>query len=116
MILFVGRIEPLKGIDTLIRAISLVVHRAKLPAMDSSPTVLIVGGTPEDSPTANVQEVQRLQMLREELELTNRIVFLGSRSQEVLPLYYSAADMVIVPSHYESFGMVALEAMAFRTP
>ena len=116
MILFVGRIEPLKGIDTLIRAISLVLHRAKLPAMDSSPTVLIVGGTPEDSPTANVQEVQRLHMLREELELTNRIVFLGSRPQEILPLYYSAADMVIVPSHYESFGMVALEAMACGTP
>ena len=116
IILFVGRIEPLKGIDTLIRAISVVVHRSNLQTLDSGPTVLIIGGTPEDSPTANAHEVQRLQSLREELDLTNRIVFLGSRPQEILPLYYSAADMVVVPSHYESFGMVALEAMACGTP
>jgi D-inositol-3-phosphate glycosyltransferase len=44
------------------------------------------------------------------------VIFLGKRSQDSLPYYYSAADVVIVPSHYESFGMVALEAMACGVP
>jgi len=44
------------------------------------------------------------------------VVFHGKRSQDALPYYYSAASMLVVPSHYESFGMVALEAMACGTP
>jgi D-inositol-3-phosphate glycosyltransferase len=44
------------------------------------------------------------------------VVFLGKRSQDMLPYYYSAADVLVMPSHYESFGMVALEAMACGTP
>jgi D-inositol-3-phosphate glycosyltransferase len=48
--------------------------------------------------------------------LTSQITFLGSKPQEVLSDYYSAADVLVVPSHYESFGMVALEAMACGTP
>jgi D-inositol-3-phosphate glycosyltransferase len=44
------------------------------------------------------------------------IIFLGKRSQDSLPYYYSSAEVVVVPSHYESFGMVALEAMACGTP
>ena len=44
------------------------------------------------------------------------MVFLGKRGQDTLPYYYSAAEVVVMPSHYESFGMVALEAMACGTP
>ena len=130
IILFVGRIERLKGIDTLIKAVDIVlgpsakgagVHDAPLAAPTTGgegppPTLLIIGGTPEDSPATHSQEIQRLLALREELGLTNQITFLGAKPQEVLSYYYSAADILVVPSHYESFGMVALEAMACGTP
>ena len=61
-------------------------------------------------------EMARVQALREEAGLSDLITFLGKRSQDTLPYYYSAADAVVVPSYYESFGMVALEAMACGTP
>ncbi len=61
-------------------------------------------------------EMARLQALCKELGLEDLVVFLGKRAQETLPYYYSAAEIVIMPSHYESFGMVALEAMACGTP
>jgi len=48
--------------------------------------------------------------------LKDMVALLGKRSQDSLPYYYSAATVVVVPSHYESFGMVALEAMACGTP
>jgi D-inositol-3-phosphate glycosyltransferase len=60
--------------------------------------------------------MNRLQNLCRELGLEDLVVFLGKRAQETLPYYYSAAEIVIMPSHYESFGMVALEAMACGTP
>jgi D-inositol-3-phosphate glycosyltransferase len=61
-------------------------------------------------------EMARLQNLSRELGLQDLVVFLGKRAQSSLPYYYSAADVLIMPSHYESFGMVALEAMACGTP
>ncbi len=54
--------------------------------------------------------------LRDELGLAEVVTFLGKRAQETLPDYYVAADVVVMPSLYESFGMVALEAMACGTP
>jgi D-inositol-3-phosphate glycosyltransferase len=58
----------------------------------------------------------RLEQLKHELGLSSLATFLGRRDQDELPYYYSAADVCIVPSHYESFGMVALEALACGTP
>ena len=58
----------------------------------------------------------RLQALRQELNIHDVVVFLGAKDQNVLPCYYAAAEMVVMPSHYESFGMVALEAMAMGRP
>jgi D-inositol-3-phosphate glycosyltransferase len=58
----------------------------------------------------------RLQALCREMGLDDLVLFLGKRDQTNLPYYYSAADVLIMPSHYESFGMVALEAMACGTP
>ncbi len=112
MILFVGRIEPLKGIDTLIRAVScLRVHEMEKPAY-----LAIIGGDPNASPEEMTAEMTRLQSLCDDLCMKHLVVFLGKRSQDTLPYYYSAAEVLVMPSHYESFGMVALEAMACGTP
>jgi D-inositol-3-phosphate glycosyltransferase len=111
-ILFVGRIEPLKGIDTMLRAMALIQKRH--PAAVADTCLAIIGGDPwAEDPDA---EMARLQALRHELDIHDLVTFLGSRDQDILANYYAAAEMVIMPSHYESFGMVALEAMAMGTP
>ena len=111
-IMFAGRIEPLKGIDTLIRAMALLKER--FPAVVENTCVAIIGGDPwADSPDA---EMARLQALRQDLGIHDIVVFLGAKDQNVLPCYYAAAEVVVMPSHYESFGMVALEAMAMGRP
>lgn len=112
VILFVGRIEPLKGIDTLIQSMACLSRQHHLGKF----CLIIIGGDPEQDLQQMDSEMRRLQRLCDELCLGNLVVFLGKRSQDVLPYYYSAAEMVVVPSHYESFGMVALEAMACGTP
>jgi D-inositol-3-phosphate glycosyltransferase len=112
MILFVGRIEPLKGIDNLLRAIALVVERR--PELRAGLCVPIVGGDPDR--VCLDDEMVRLQDLREELGIEDVVTFLGAKGQDMLQYYYSAAEMVVMPSDYESFGMVALEAMACGTP
>ncbi len=111
-ILFVGRIEPLKGIDNLIRAIALVVD--KWPHLRGWLCVPIIGGDPDR--IRQDDEMMRLQELREELGIGEVITFLGAQDQDQLQYCYSAAEMVVMPSDYESFGMVALEAMACGTP
>lgn len=114
LLLFVGRIEPLKGLDTLIHAIALMREQGvqcRVPHY-----LAVVGGDPHASGENLSDEMARLQALREELGLNELVLFLGKRAQDTLPYYYSAADVLIMPSHYESFGMVALEAMACGTP
>lgn len=114
MILFVGRIEPLKGVDTLLKALAYI---QKTRNLDCCPHYLaIIGGDPEDTEQRLTREMGRIKDLSQELGLSEIVMFLGKRSQDSLPYYYSAADVVVVPSHYESFGMVALEAMACGTP
>jgi D-inositol-3-phosphate glycosyltransferase len=113
-LLFVGRIEPLKGIDTLIEAIVLLRDQGEF---ERYPFCLaVIGGEPEINQDSMSAEMARLQELRAKFGLTNLITFLGKRDQDTLPYYYSAAEAVVVPSQYESFGMVALEAMACGTP
>jgi len=114
LLLFVGRIEPLKGIDTLIRALATLRQNG---AMDHECySLAIIGGEPDAPPEDMSAEMARLKTLCRELGLDDLVVFLGKRSQETLPYYYSASEILIMPSHYESFGMVALEAMACGTP
>jgi D-inositol-3-phosphate glycosyltransferase len=111
-ILFVGRIEPLKGIDTLLQAMALIQER--YPRVVENVDVTIVGGDPwANDPDL---EMARLQAMREQLGIHDIVTFIGTRDQNELPFYYAAAEMAIMPSHYESFGMVALEAMATGTP
>ena len=112
MILFVGRIEPLKGVDTLIRAMSCL----KMKDENGPVHLAIIGGEPDVDPQEMSAEMTRLQYLCDELCMGKMVVFLGKRGQDTLPYYYSAADVLVMPSHYESFGMVALEAMACATP
>jgi len=104
IILFVGRIEPLKGIDILINAAAQLGE-------ESDFHVLIVGGDKRSQ-----QQVSHLQELASDLGIGERVCFLGAVDHEQLPLYYNAADVCVVPSFYESFGLVALEAMACGTP
>jgi len=104
IILFVGRIEPLKGIDILINAAAQLGE-------ESDFHVLIVGGDRRSR-----QQVSHLQELASDLGIGERVCFLGAVDHEQLPLYYNAADVCVVPSFYESFGLVALEAMACGTP
>ncbi len=111
-ILFAGRIEPLKGIDTMLRAMALLQERC--PAAVENCCMAIVGGDPWADDLDD--EMARLQQLCADLDIHDLVVFLGAKDQEILPNYYAAAEMVVMPSHYESFGMVALEAMAMGTP
>ena len=112
VVLFVGRIEPLKGIDTLIRAMTCM----NFQNIGGPVYLTVIGGEPEASPSAMSAEMTRLQALCDELCMGQMVMFLGKRAQDTLPYYYSAADVLVMPSFYESFGMVALEAMACGTP
>jgi D-inositol-3-phosphate glycosyltransferase len=114
MLLYVGRIEPLKGVDTLIKAIASLRCNGVLSQYPHY--LAIIGGDPDASPEDMTVEMSRLQDLCQQLGIGDLVVFLGKRSQDSLPYYYSAAEVVIMPSHYESFGMVALEAMACGVP
>jgi D-inositol-3-phosphate glycosyltransferase len=115
LMLFVGRIEPLKGIDTLIKAIANIRKQGILDR-HCCLCVSIIGGDPNAEEGDLSEEMARLQALSDEHGLVDLVTFLGKRDQDTLPYYYSAAECVIMPSHYESFGMVALEAMACGTP
>jgi D-inositol-3-phosphate glycosyltransferase len=114
MILFVGRMEPLKGIDSLLQAIAIL--RADDPSLGTDLCLAVIGGEPDDDGVTETEETARLQEMRRDLHIEDMVTFLGRRAQDTLPYYYSAAEIVVVPSHYESFGLVALEAMACGTP
>ena len=111
LLLFVGRIEPLKAVDTILEA--LHVLRETAPALLTRLHFMIVGGDPESQ---RDREMRRLQALSAKLGIQQIVSFVGAKEQTQLPLYYSAATAVVMPSDYESFGMVALEAMACGTP
>lgn len=114
MLLFVGRVEPLKGIDTLLEAMALLKQQG---ALDRHPMcVAVIGGDPEAGPERITDEMGRLKTMSASLDLDDVVTFLGKRDQDTLQYYYSAAIAVVVPSHYESFGLVALEAMACGRP
>lgn len=104
VILAIGRIEPLKGLDILIRALPMMSDRRGV-------RVYVIGGDDRAAP-----EVARLQALACEQGVEDAVRFLGPRPHDALPAYYHAADIVAVPSFYESFGLVAVEAMASGVP
>jgi D-inositol-3-phosphate glycosyltransferase len=103
VLLFVGRIDPIKGLDVLVRAVGLLRDRPDL--------TLVVAGGPGDE-----AELERVRGLIETLGLRDKVQLRGAVPQEELPDYYSAASVCVVPSHYESFGLAAIEALACGTP
>lgn len=113
LLLFVGRIEPLKGIDTIFEALRILKHEQ--PHLLRNLHLCVIGGDP-DAPDSENREMARLKALRQMMGIDDLVVFLGAKDQETLNLYYAAAEALIMPSDYESFGMVALEAMASGAP
>ncbi len=113
-VLFVGRIDAIKGIDLLIRAIDCLIKKSCLGKHDIG--LIIVGGDKDADPRIETHEMQRLRKMVSRLNLEEEVAFWGAQRQDLLPLFYSAAEALILPSRYESFGMVALEAMGCGTP
>ena len=109
-LVFVGRVQPLKGPDVLLRAVAEMLARD--PGLRGRLRVLVVGG-PSGSGLA---EPTALVGLARSLGIDGSVRFLPPRSGEALAEVYRAADVVAVPSHSESFGLVALEAQACGTP
>ena len=103
-ILAVGRIEPVKGFELLIEAVSL------LPSEDDFKVVIIGGEGSGRAPLAALKDKVF------DLGLSDRVFFTGVVEHSCLPFYYNAADITVIPSYYESFGLVALESIACGTP
>ncbi len=104
VILYVGRFDPIKGVDRLLAAASILRRELR-------PRVVLVGGGGE-----NASEERKLRALCSELSLNDCVTFAGRKVHDELPDYYRAADVLVLPSHYESFGLVVLEALACGAP
>lgn len=119
IVLYVGRFDPRKGIETLVRAYAQLVERS---ADADNLRLLIVGGS--DSQADDGAERRRIEGIVHSLGIGASILhrrgsateFVGMVGHDRLPLYYTAADVCVIPSHYEPFGLVAIESMACGTP
>ncbi len=109
VVLFVGRIDPIKGLDTLLAATQYLKDSGSAARMHIVGGDLDQAGQPIGPLAAFVERAR-------ELGIEDRFTLWGSQPQNRLPVFYSAADVVSVPSRYESFGLVAVEAMASGTP
>jgi glycosyltransferase involved in cell wall biosynthesis len=109
VVMYVGRFDPRKGIETLVRAVGQSQLRG-----DQNLKLIIGGGSRPGQ--SDGMERERIEGIVHELGMSDFTIFTGRLSQEILPTYYAAADVCVVPSHYEPFGLVAIEAMASYTP
>jgi D-inositol-3-phosphate glycosyltransferase len=109
MVFYVGRFDPRKGIETLVRAVGQSQLRGKKNLK------LVIGGGSRPGQSDGIER-ERIEGIVAELGMTDFTTFPGRLSDEILPAYYAAADVCVVPSHYEPFGLVAIEAMASGTP
>ncbi|HEY9622793.1 MAG TPA: glycosyltransferase family 1 protein [Crinalium sp.] len=109
VLLYVGRFDKRKGIETLVRAVAQSSLRGQTDLK------LIIGGGSCPGRSDGIER-DRIEAIVAELGLSDITVFPGRLDQTVLPTYYAAADICVVPSHYEPFGLVPIEAMACRTP
>ena len=108
LLLFVGRLERLKGVEVAIRALALLRDRNH-----DDVRLLILG---EDSKDGDEGEKDRLKAVAADVGVRDRVDFLGSVAHHELPYFYSAADVCVMPSYSESFGLVGLEAQASGRP
>ena len=104
VVLFVGRFAPLKGIERLLAAATYLQEPRRL-------RLVIIGGNGD-----RTSESQRVWRFSEVYGIEKTVTLAGRVAQEQLPPYYSAADVLVLPSYYESFGLVALESLACGTP
>jgi D-inositol-3-phosphate glycosyltransferase len=109
VVLYVGRFDKRKGIETLVRAF------AKSSLHGKTDLQLIIGGGSRPGYSDGIER-DRIASIASELGIENCTAFPGRLDETILPSYYAAADVCVVPSHYEPFGLVAIEAMASRTP
>lgn len=109
ILLFVGRIDPIKDIDTLLATLAVLDQR------EDFVTLLLVGGELNDNGEP-VEALAHVANTARQLGVYDRIRFEGSQPQDRLPLYYSASDVTVVTSRYESFGLVAVESMGCCVP
>ena len=109
VILYVGRFDERKGIETLVRAFALLKEQEL-----TNLKLLIVGGSSANMPDGD--ERKRIEEIVDELGMREATIFAGRIGHDILPLYYAAADVCVIPSHYEPFGLVAIEAMACGVP
>jgi len=107
LVLYVGRLAPIKGLETLLDAVALLERRGRRLRLS------IVGGESDEPSDGHEAELRRRI---ETLGIGDLVGFVGAQRQEALRTHYVAADVTVLPSHYESFGMVALEAMACGSP
>ena len=104
VLLFAGRIQPLKGLEVAVRTLSL---------LSGSPILVVVGGP---SGAQGQAELDGARHLAHQLGVSDQVCFVPPQPHELLSTYYRAADVSLVPSRSESFGLVALEAAACGTP
>jgi glycosyltransferase involved in cell wall biosynthesis len=109
VVLYVGRFDRRKGIETLVRAI------AQSSLRGNGDIRLIIAGGYRPGESDGIER-DRIQRIVEDLGLGSITTFPGRLTESDLPIYYAAANLCVVPSHYEPFGLVAIEAMACRTP
>jgi D-inositol-3-phosphate glycosyltransferase len=114
VLLYVGRIEPVKGLATVIS--SLEILKNNRPDLYRKIRLLVVGGGRKEQELAMNPEAEKIINLISQKTLTDKVKFLGSIDQHKLKKFYSAANALIVPSLYESFGLVTVEALACGTP
>ena len=116
LVLFVGRIDPVKGIDTLFEAWRRLLN--ELTPDEPEPALVFLGGRRSDGigGTEFDPQLEALVETARRLGIADTVIFCGSQPRELLPLFYNAADLCVMPSRYESFGLVAVESMACGTP
>ena len=111
IVLYAGRLEWRKGIGTLVQSISDLREKWQDIAL-----YIIGGGSTKSSKRLDADELQRIEQIIDELGIKDRVHFLGAKQQSEIAKYYAAADVCAVPSYYEPFGIVPIEAMACGTP
>ncbi len=114
IILYVGRIDPAKGLMTVIEALELL-KKKDLPLYNQLKLIVVGGGRKKEDLPGNKEYIRIKKSIREK-KLMGKVIFLGSKKQSELKKYYSAAEALVIPSFYESFGLVPVEAMACGTP
>jgi D-inositol-3-phosphate glycosyltransferase len=109
IVFYVGRFDPRKGIETLVRAVG------ESPIREIPNVHLVIGGGSRPGRSDGLER-ERIEGIVSALGIESITTFTGRISDDDLPFYYAAADVCVVPSHYEPFGLVAIEAMASCTP